>query len=298
MEMHQVRYFLAVCETLNFTRAAEQCHVSQPSLTRAVQKLEEELGGELFHRERAHTHLTDLGRMVRPHLETILAAGQAAKAEATELRGPDRAPLKLGVMCTIGPTRLIPFFDRLSREVPNLELDLHEAPGRRLVELMVGGELDVALIGLPRLPDRLHAKPLFTERYVIAFARGHRFERLNAVPMRELDGERYLQRVNCEFADHFAELGVPRPFQVKVCYRTEREDWIQALILAGMGCAIVPEHLPFIPGIVTRVLIEPELSREVRLVTVAGRRFTPAEQVFVRLATRYDWNGPALASAA
>ena len=69
MELHQVRYFLAVCRTLNFTRAAEDCNVAQPSLTRAIQKLEEEFGGLLFHRERANTHLTELGRAMQPLLD-------------------------------------------------------------------------------------------------------------------------------------------------------------------------------------------------------------------------------------
>ena len=78
MEMHQARYFLAVCETLNFTRAAEQCHVAQPSLTKAIKKLEDELGGELFRRERARTHLTDLGRMMKPHLEQVVESAQRA----------------------------------------------------------------------------------------------------------------------------------------------------------------------------------------------------------------------------
>src|SRR5882724_7842369 len=67
MEMHQVRYFLAVAEELNFTRAAEKCNVSQPSLSRAIQMLEQEFGGPLFWRERGRTHLTELGQMIRPH---------------------------------------------------------------------------------------------------------------------------------------------------------------------------------------------------------------------------------------
>jgi DNA-binding transcriptional LysR family regulator len=73
MEMHQVRYFLAVCESLNFTRAAEHCGASQPSLTRAVQKLEDELGGPLIRRERHLTHLTDLGRLIPPPPRADLA---------------------------------------------------------------------------------------------------------------------------------------------------------------------------------------------------------------------------------
>ncbi len=76
MEMHQIRYFLAVCDCLNFTRAAEPSNVTQPALTRAVQKLEEELGGLLFRRERKYTHMTDLGHLVRPQLEAILAQSE------------------------------------------------------------------------------------------------------------------------------------------------------------------------------------------------------------------------------
>ena len=79
MEMHQVRYFLAVAEELNFTRAAEKCHVAQPSLTRAIQLLEGELGGPLFHRERANTHLSELGRTVKPYLEQVY--GQTLQAK-------------------------------------------------------------------------------------------------------------------------------------------------------------------------------------------------------------------------
>ena len=168
MEMHQVRYFLALCEELNFTRAAAKCNVAQPSLTRAVKKLEEELGGPLFRRERNLTHLTDLGRLMKPHLESIYTSSQAARSQADDFRGLKRAPLKLGVMCTIGPARLISFFDRLNKDAPNVELSLHESPGEGLVEEMMQGELDIALVGLPEYPERFDARPLFTERYVIA----------------------------------------------------------------------------------------------------------------------------------
>ena len=84
MELHQIRYFLKACETLNFTRAAEQCGVSVPSLSRAIHTLEEELGGQLFRRERHLTHLTDLGRLMQMHLSTIDKAADAAKRDAKD----------------------------------------------------------------------------------------------------------------------------------------------------------------------------------------------------------------------
>jgi len=96
MEIHQVRYFLALCETLNFTRAAESCSVSQPALTRAVHKLEEELGGLLLRREHNLTHLTDFGRLVRPHREQMMAQAEAAKSTAKHFLRMDSAPINLG----------------------------------------------------------------------------------------------------------------------------------------------------------------------------------------------------------
>src|SRR5215468_2976138 len=99
MEMHQVRYFLAVAEELNFSRAAEKCNVSQPSLSRAIQQLEGELGGPLFHRERHLTHLTDLGEMVPPPLKTVNGAPIKEKPLSKNQTQLKRPPLNLEIMC-------------------------------------------------------------------------------------------------------------------------------------------------------------------------------------------------------
>src|SRR5512145_2960808 len=125
MEMHQIRYFLAVCDTLNFTRAAEACNVTQPALTRAIQKLEEELGGLLFRRERSATHITDLGRLMKQHLETVL--------QQTE------APLNVGVMCTIGPLRFVDFLSHFHHDNPGIDLALKESVPAQLSDLLAEG---------------------------------------------------------------------------------------------------------------------------------------------------------------
>lgn len=109
MESHEIRYFLALSGTLNFTKAAELCNVSQPALTRAIQKMEGELGGLLFSRERSNTHLTELGRMLKPHLEEVMAGAQAARETANRFLRLEGAPLSLGVMCSIGPLRFVSF---------------------------------------------------------------------------------------------------------------------------------------------------------------------------------------------
>lgn len=291
MEMHQIRYFLAVSESLNFTRAAEACHVSQPSLTRAIQKLEEELGGPLFRRERGDTGLTDLGRLMKPYLEQTVGTAETARREAHKFRKLERAPLTLGVMCTIGPARLVPLINRLATRVPGLELKLHEEDGRSIVKALQEGKVDVAIVGLPAYPDRVHAEPLYRERYVVAYPPGHRFDAMNAVRIADMEGEDYLSRVNCEYEDFFKQETTHKwTVPLNVRYQSEREDWIQAMILAGMGCAFMPEFMPMFPALRTRILIDPEIWREVSLITARGRRFSPALDLLVRMAKTHDWN--------
>lgn len=291
MEMHQVRYFLAVCEAQNFTRAAEACNVAQPSLTKAIKNLEAEFGGALFLRERNHTILTELGRRVKPHIDLMAEASVAAKQDAAGFFNDETVKIRLGVMSTIAPTRMIGFLARLRSEIHGLEMELREASGPALIAAMGKGELDVALMAMPSLPDNLHAMPLYPERYMIAFPAGHAFQRRNAVSIEALAGVDYLKRVHCEFVEHFEAMGESRPLGVNVRYSSEREDWVQAMVVAGLGCSIMPEHLPMLDGIGTRPLKDPKVSRTVSLVTVAGRQHSPAVAGMIRVARRYPWPG-------
>lgn len=291
MEMHQVRYFLAMCETLNFTRAAGRCHVSQPALTRAIKKLEEELGGPLFRRERNLTHLTDLGRTLKPHLEQSVANVNTAKAVAQSFQRLERAPLNLGVMCTIGPSRLIGLMSKIRRELPGIELSLHDVAPDVVVDRMLEGTLDLALFGMPKeLPDRFDRRPLYRENYVVAFPPGHRFEKGKAVKLRDMDDEPYLARLNCEYSDYIGDLLAERGVSLDLRYASEREDWIQSMILGGMGSTFMPEFLPMHPNLPRRLIVDPRITRQIELLTVAGRRFSPAVEAFVRMAESHDWS--------
>lgn len=289
--MHQIRYFLAVCETLNFTRAAEKCNVAQPSLTRAVKTLEEELGGPLFHRERANTHLTDLGRLMRPHLEQVLAETEAAKMRARSFTKLDSAELTVGLMCTIGPTRMVGLMRQFQDRYPNVQLKIQDAGARAIQEQLAGGQIDVALYGLPgEIDDRFQARTLYSERFVIAFASGHKFERLNAVPVRELAGQRFVRRAQCEFLDYMRKVWREQGVTVQDTYTTDREDWVQAMVLSGLGFTDLPEYSVTMPGIRTRPLVDPEVQRQIQIVTVRGRPHTPAVAAFVREAVSYGWS--------
>ena len=289
MEMHQIRYFLAVCEELNFTRAAERCHVAQPSLTRAIKLLEDELGGPLFHRERVNTHLSELGRMVRPHLEEVYERASRAKREAMDFAKLRRVSLKLGIMCTIAPDRLIDLLTAVQTRHPGIEMEIVDAAAPRLQDQLVNGELEIAIYCWPDGPadDRLHVLPLFREQMMIAVAPDHRFARQNMVRVADLEGEPYVYRSKCEFAD--SRQGPD--WNCNIVYLSERDDWVLAMIAAGLGFGFMPESGVRHEGVVGRPLIDPEFWREVNLITVRGRPHSPAVGAFVRQATRARWPG-------
>jgi LysR family transcriptional regulator, hydrogen peroxide-inducible genes activator len=130
MEMHQVRYFLAVAEELNFTRASEQCNVTQPSLSRAIKLLEEELGGLLFRRERESAHLTDLGHLVHPHLQSVYDHSRLAKDLSQDF--VRKWPLKLGIMSTISADEVVDLIANIRTRHPDVELRLCDANAKDL----------------------------------------------------------------------------------------------------------------------------------------------------------------------
>jgi LysR family hydrogen peroxide-inducible transcriptional activator len=296
MEMHQIRYFLAVAETRNFTRAAELCNVTQPALTRAVQKLEEELGGLLLRREHSLTHLTDFGQLIRPHLEQLAANAEAAKSTAKQFLKLENASISLGVMCTVGPARFMSFLGEFRKSHPGCEMTIVEGVPARLADLLIEGRLDVAIMAQPNaFSDRLDVLPLYSERFCVAFPTGHRLQEKNAVSILDVRGETYLRRINCEYGDHLAEQCRERGFSVEVGFQSEREDWIQMAVAAGFGVCFLPEYSPTIPGVQTRV-VAPEVSREVALVSIAGRRFSPAVASFTRAIRRYQWPAESAAS--
>ena len=133
MEMQHVRYFLALSRTLNFTRAAEASNVSQPALTRAIQQLEHEMGGPLFHRERNRTHLSELGRIMLPYFEGIQAQADAAREHARSLKRMDQVTLQIGAMCTIGPAALADLFIQFQMANPNVQIAVQDYGAQELL---------------------------------------------------------------------------------------------------------------------------------------------------------------------
>src|SRR5258706_11018526 len=290
MERQHVSYFLALSRTLNFTRAAEASNVSQPALTRAIQQLEHELGGPLFHRERARTHLSELGRIMLPYFEAIQVQSEAARSHAQSLKKLESATLHIGAMCTIGPTLLSDLIVKFRIDYPTVDLIVTDKGAGELLEMLAAGDIHLALFGLPDGPDnRFHALPLFQERFVVAIPPDHRLAAQNIVQSSDLHDEAYVNRANCEVYDFARREFRSRGVILRKTFSSERDDWVQGMIKAGLGFGFFPELCVTDPGLVTRRLIDPEFIRTINLVTVRGRPHSPAVGAFVRQARTFPW---------
>lgn len=291
METHEIRYFLALARGLNFTRAAEACGVSQPALTRAIQKLEAEFGGALFLRRPGQIEMTRLGRELLPQLEAIEKTMGDVRRVAETVTRAGRNSLRLGVMCTVGPISLIGVIEQLRTSLPDLELSVTDAKAKDIVSLIAQDEIDVGIAAWPHYPEAVRAEVLHSERFAVAMRAEDELARSPAIELERLAGQSYIDRLGCEFDDHYAALHGAWTIDLDIVFASEREDWIQGLLLAGLGYAIVPEFMHLPAGIVTRPLVSPEVRREVALLTLRGKPLSPAAASFVRIAKHQRWPG-------
>jgi LysR family hydrogen peroxide-inducible transcriptional activator len=242
MELHQLRYFVAVAQAGNFTRAAGRCHVSQPSLSQQILKLERTLGQPLFSRLGRRAVLTDAGRMLLDRATSILATVDDAERR---LRAGDQihsGRLAIGAIPTIAPYLLPPTLQSFVKRCPNVELIVREDVTTHLVSAVVEGELDMALVALPISDEHLTAEPLFTERLLLAMPPGHALAKRRRVTIEALSGERFilLGEMHC-LGEQVLNLCRAHECQPQIACRSAQIATIQSLIALGQGISILPE---------------------------------------------------------
>ena len=289
MEMHQVRYFLAVARTLNFTRAADECNVTQPSLTRAIQKLEDEFGGLLFRRERALTHLTDLGRQMLPLLERTFEAAQAAKALAREIGKAQVAPLSIGIASAVDSDALHKVIEEVASGLTGFQLSTCEGSSAELLEQALRGDLDLVLIEAPNeAPDRLEPWPLFKQHYRLVARDDHGLAGRDQVSLADLVHERWIDGggdATVRLQRAAAAAGIEVAFRHKVSGAGQ----VERLILSGLGSAIMPRPTHLHGRLLVLAIVDEGLVAPVILASISGRQRSPAADAFVRAARARHW---------
>lgn len=291
MDINQIRYFLNLAATLNFTEAARRSGVSQPSLTRAIQRLEDELGGPLIHRDGKDSRLTDLGREVQAEFLRIDMALMNVREHSENAARGRRRILDIGVATTIGPAGFTGFLDNGLQHLPNTAVNLHPLAMNEGAETVLSGKYHACL--LPRAPQpnpKLAIVPLFRERFLLACAAGHPLAKADSVGAQEIAQYPYVDRLACEFHAQIITHFMDRDVVMYPRFRSEREDWVQRIVADGRAICIMPERSVVVPGLVTRAVAGMDLAREVVLVTISGSGAPLEIRELSRLAARHDWS--------
>lgn len=192
MTLTELRYIVAVARERHFGRAAERCFVSQPTLSVAVKKLEEELGVTLFERGAGEVTVTPAGQKIVEQAQRVLEEAARIKELAAAGRDPIAGPLRLGAIYTIGPYLLPKLIPILRRSAPSMQLHIQENFTHRLGEMLKSGEVDVILIALPFDEPGIETRAVYDEPFVIAVPKGHPWEGRKRVTSQELNRESLL----------------------------------------------------------------------------------------------------------
>ncbi len=248
MTLTELRYIVAVARERHFGRAAESCFVSQPTLSVAIKKLEEELGVTLFERASNEISVTPVGREILTQAEKVLEVAGTIKELAKQGKNPLVGPLRLGIIYTIGPYLLPEFMKHIIAAVPGMPLLLQENFTVRLLEMIKLGELDAAILALPLPESGLMAEPLYDEPFVVAVPRDHPWAKRKSVATEELKGETMLLlgSGHC-FRDQVLEVCpellrfAPSPAGMQKTFEGSSLETIRHMVASGVGVTVLPQ---------------------------------------------------------
>ena len=291
MEMQHVRYFLATASELNFTRAAERCNVTQPSLTSAIRHLEDELGGDLFRRERPQAQLTELGQRMHPLLKQCYESALGARSLAAAIKSGEIGSLKLALSRAINLDMLTPHLAELSRLFSRTGVKLLRGTAPEIVGLLKSGEAELAIgAELGEGWERLDRWPLFAEEFGLMLNTKHPLASRSDIDINELRRERWLRRIYCEQFEQAMSLIRSYDLDVDQGYELTSERDLISLLEADLGIAFVPRTTSCPETLKQLPVKGVELRRTVYLYSVAGRQRTAAASAVLKMLRAADWN--------
>lgn len=288
MEIHQLRYFIAVAEEKNFCRAAERVHVAQPSLSQQVLKLEAELGQPLFDRLPRAVVLTEAGRRFLPYARRALAGLADARRSVDELKGDAVGRLIVGAIPTIAPYKLPGILRRFRKQHPKVMIEVVEDLTDHLVRKLDEGEIDLALVSTCRGGPNLHRQELGTEPLLAALSAKHPLAQHEQVSWQELKAEHFLElhEMHC-LAQQVRRLCTARGLRAEVALHGVQLQTIIGMVTAGLGVSLVPKMLADLersPGCVFKPLTAPTPFRELNLIRNPSRHYSRTAAAFTELA--------------
>jgi len=242
MEFHQLRYVCAIADTGSFSRAAERCHVAQPSLSQQVLKLEEDLGIKLFDRLGRSVRLTEAGRAFLPHARSILSQMETARSSVADQCADIRGSIAVGVIPTIAPYLMPRYTTAFTKKYPEAKLRIVEETTPILLETLRDLSIDLAILALPLRHKNLELFPLRTEPLFAVLPKSHPLAAAPSLALKDLRGESFvmLRDGHC-----FRDLSIAACTHARVTPRIAFESGqfssLFAMVAAGVGISLVPE---------------------------------------------------------
>ncbi len=241
MELHQLRYLLAVAETGNFTRAAERSHITQPSLSQQILNLEREVGHKLFHRLGRKAVLTEAGATFLERARRILFEVENATKELKDHPALDRR-ITVGAVPTVAPYLVAPLIERCRTTHPNLLVHMREDFRSDLNRAVLEGELDLAVVTLPIKDHRLSVEPLLTEPLLLVVGKGHPLTGRSEITANDLAEETFVTMGDSStLAAQIRSFCGDHNFAPKIGYRCAQVATLKLFVAMGAGISILPQ---------------------------------------------------------
>ena len=283
MEIHQLRYFCAVADTNSFSRAAVQAHVSQPSLSQQILKLEDELGARLFDRLGRSVRLTEVGKTFLPRARAVLRELEAAKGDVDERKESVGGSISIGVIPTIAPYFLPRHLTFFTRQFPQARLAVVEEITPVLLERLRASSVDIAILALPIRGNEFEIFPLLTEHLFAALPKQHKLGRHNSLSLKDLGAEPFLllRDGHC-FRDTAIAACDRARLNPQIIFESGQFSSILSMVGTGMGVSIVPEMAVDKRQACHYVRIaDREATRTIGAIVLRGRSLTRVHLAFL-----------------
>lgn len=285
MELHQIRYFLAVHKTGSFTAAAKLCNVSQPSLSAQLSKLESELGGPLFERSRQGARPTERGRVFLPRAMEVAHQVESVGTEMEELDGLKRGEVFLGCLPTTGAYLLPELLAAFGMKYPDIHVSLLEESSPGLARALRDFEIDAAIIDEAGMGPGLSGDKLFTEPLYLAVPPDHPMAQRRIVELSEFVNENIiLMKQGHGFHSIVRKALEDAGVEVHVVYESAEIETVQGLVAAGLGISLVPGMVRKAYGIAYLEIAAPSPSRTLLFAYREGGTMSPATSALREIA--------------
>ena len=241
MELHQLRYFCAIVDSGSFSRAARLVHVSQPSLSQQIRKLEDELGARLFDRLGRNVRLTQLGHTFLPRARAVLRELEAARSDVDEQKDSLGGAITIGVIPTVAPYLLPPHLAAFSRQFPDTQLTVVEEITPVLLERLRAATIDLAILALPIRGHEFETFPILAERLFAALPKQHHLGRRHSLSLKDLRSEPFLllRDGHC-FRDTALSACDRARLHPRIVFESGQFSSLLSMVEVGMGVSIVP----------------------------------------------------------